>query len=155
MIPKNYPSLTPYLVVKGAAKAIEFYKAALGAEERFRLGTTGTDIVGHAELTVQGQLFMVADEFPGMNAAPTTLNGTSTTFVLNVPNCDEAFAKAVAAGGTVAMPPGDQFYGWRMAMFVDPFGHRWMLQHQVQDVSVEEMQKRWDAMCGQCPPPKE
>lgn len=146
----DYPNIVPYLVVKGAARAIEFYTAAFGAEERYRLGTTGTDSIGHAELTILGHVIMLADEMPGMNTSPTTLNGTTTTFVLMVPDVDAAFARAVAAGGTAIMPPTDMFYGYRMGMICDPFGHKWMIQHRVRDVSVEEMQTSWDAMSGQC-----
>lgn len=144
----EYPNLVPHLVVKGAARAIEFYKTALGAEERFRLATGDGGQVGHAEMTVQGQVFMLADEFPGMNTAPSTLKGTTVTFVLMVKDADTAFARAVAAGATAVMPPGDQFYGYRMGIIVDPFGHKWMLQHRLAEVSVEEMQKRWNEMAG-------
>jgi len=150
----DYPALSPYLAVKGAAQAIEYYKAAFGAQERFRLCTAGSDVIGHAELNIQGQVIMLADEFPGMNTSPQTLNGTTTTFVLMVPNADETFARAIAAGGKAMMPPSDQFYGYRMGSLIDPFGHRWMIQHRIRDVSVEEMQQSWDAMVGQCPPPK-
>jgi PhnB protein len=149
----EYPSLVPYLVVKGAAKAIEFYKAAFGATERFRLGTTGTEQVGHAELSILGQVIMLADEFPGMSTSPQTLNGTATTFVLMVPNADDAFARAVSAGAVAAMPPGDQFYGYRMGLVIDPFGHKWMLQHKIATVPVAEMQRRWDAMVQRCASP--
>lgn len=151
---KDYPALVPYLVVKGAANAIEFYKAAFGAQERYRLCATGSDIVGHAELTIQGQVIMLAEEMPGRNTSPTTLKGTTTTFCLMVANADEAFARAVAAGGTATMPPCDMFYGYRMAMVSDPFGHQWMIQHHLRNVSVEEMLKSWNEMAGQCSEPK-
>lgn len=147
----DYPAVVPYLVVNGAAKAIEFYKAAFGATERYRLSTAGTDTVGHAELTILGQVVMVADEFPGMSTSPQTLNGTTTSLVLMVSNADEAFARAIAAGATVLMPLTDQFYGYRVGTLLDPFGHKWMLQHRIQVVSVEEMQTRWDEMLRQCP----
>ncbi len=147
---KDYPNLIPYLVVKGAAQAIEFYKAAFGAEERYRLTTGGTPQVGHAELTILGQVIMLADEFPGMSTSPDTLHGTTTTFVLMVKNADQAFAQAVQAGAKALMPPTDQFYGYRMGSVLDPFGHKWMVQHPLQQVSPDEMQKRWDAMVGQC-----
>ena len=150
----DYPSIVPYLVVKGAAKAIEFYKTAFGAQERFRLSMTGSDMIGHAELSIQGQVIMLGDEFPGMTTSPQTLNGTTTTFALMVSDADETFARAIAAGGKALMPPADQFYGYRMGSLLDPFGHRWMIQHRLRDVSVEEMQKSWNEMGGQCPPPK-
>ncbi|MEO8616008.1 MAG: VOC family protein [Luteolibacter sp.] len=148
---KDYPALVPYLVVQGAAKAIEFYKTAFGAQERYRLCATGSDTIGHAELSIRGHVIMLADEMPGRNTSPTTLKGTATTFCLMVADADEAFARAVAAGATVIMPPCDMFYGYRMAMVSDPFGHQWMIQHQLRAVSVEEMQKSWNEMSGQCP----
>ncbi len=149
---KDYPVIVPHLVIKGAARAIEFYQAAFGAVERYRLGTSGTDQIGHAELTIQGQVIMLADEFPGMSTSPETLHGTTFTLVLMVPNADEAFARAIKAGGTALMAPADQFYGYRMGSLIDPFGHKWMLQHPLRDVSVVEMQKSWDAMTAQfCP----
>ncbi len=139
--PFDYPTLIPYFIVKGAAQAIEFYKIAFGAEERYRLSAEGS--IGHAELTIRGQVFMLSDEMPGMSTSP-------ATFVLMVGDTDEAFARAVAAGGTALMPPMDMFYGFRMGVLNDPFGHKWMLQHKVRDVSPEEMQKRWEAMAGKC-----
>ncbi len=146
----DYPAVIPYLVVKGAAQAIEFYKRAFGAAERYRLSTPGSNQVGHAELTIHGQVIMLADEFPGMTTSPHTLNGTTTTFVLMVGNADEAIARAVAAGATPTMPVTDMFYGYRTGSVTDPFGHRWMIQHKLEDVSVTEMQKRWDEMVAQC-----
>jgi PhnB protein len=150
----DYPLVIPYLVVTGAAKAIEFYRAAFGATERYRLNTAGTDTIGHAELNILGQVIMLADEFPGMSTSPHTLNGTTTSLVLMVPNADEAFTRAIAAGAKALMPLTDQFYGYRVGTLLDPFGHKWMLQHRIHVVSVEEMQKRWDEMVRQFPPPK-
>ena len=147
----DYPSLVPYLVVQGAAKAIEFYKTAFGAQERYRLCTTGSDVIGHAELSIQDQVIMLADEMPGRNTSPTTLKGTTTTFCLMVADADVAFARAVEAGAIAIMPPCDMFYGYRMAMVSDPFGHQWMMQHHQRSISVEEMQKSWNEMVGQCP----
>ncbi len=103
----DYPSLIPYLVVQGAAKAIEFYKTAFGAQERYRLCTAGSDLIGHAELSIQDQVIMLADEMPGRNTSPTTLKGTTTTFCLMVSDADEAFARAVEAGAIATMPPCD------------------------------------------------
>lgn len=147
----EYQNLVAYLTVKGARKAIEFYKAAFGAEERYRL-TSGPEAIGHAELLIGGQVLMLADEFPGMSTSPDTLGGTSTRFVLMVPNADEAFNRAVAAGAIVVMPPNDAFYGYRMASVKDPFGHQWHIQHQIEKVEVAEMQRRWDEMISKCAP---
>jgi PhnB protein len=151
----DYPAVVPHLVVKGASKAIAYYQAAFGAQERYRLGTTGTDQIGHAELLIQGQVIMLADEFPGMSTSPQTLKGTTVTFVLMVKDADAAFARAIRAGGTPLMPPTDQFYGYRMGSLLDPFGHKWMIQHPLQAVSVEEMQRRWDDMVRQFSAPKQ
>ena len=147
----DYPSFSPYLSVRDAAQAIAFYKAAFGAIERFRLTDKKTGKVGHAELLIQGGLVMLSEENPQWgNKAPPTLGGTPITFCVMVENADAALARAVAAGATVLMPASDQFYGFRSASVSDPFGHQWMLQHQREKVSPEEMQKRWDSMTGEC-----
>ena len=147
----DYPEFSPYLTVRDADKAIEFYRAAFGATERFRLTNSADGKIGHAELLIQDSLFMLADENPQWgNQSPQTVGGTPVTFCLTVDNADAAFERVVAAGGTVLMPPADQFYGFRSASVMDPFGHQWMLQHEIEKVSPEEMQKRWDAMGGDC-----
>jgi PhnB protein len=145
----SYPSVVPYLTATDAAKAIEFYKAAFGAKERYRL-TSSNGTVGHAELEILGQVVMIADELPGMNTSPKTLGGSATSFVLMVPNADAAYDKAVAAGAESVHAPNDAFYGYRMALVKDPAGHKWMVQHEIEKVSPEEMQKRWDSMTGEC-----
>jgi len=143
----NYPPMSPYLTVKDANKAIDFYKAAFGATEIFRLTDAGSGAVGHAELMVNGSHIMLADENPAWgNKSPLSLGGTAVSFSLMVENADAAAERASAAGATVEMPPTDMFYGFRSASISDPFGHKWMLQHQIETVSPEEMQKRWDAM---------
>jgi PhnB protein len=147
----DYPPLSPYLSVRDAAQAIDFYKAAFGAVERFRLTDKKSGKVVHAELLIQGSLIMLAEENPQWgNKSPGTLGGTPVTFSLIVKNADTAFDRAVAAGATVLMPLADQFYGFRSCSVSDPFGHQWMLQHEIEKVSPEEMQKRWDAMGGEC-----
>lgn len=145
--PNNYPPMSPYLTVKDASKAIEFYKTAFGATEIFRLTDARTGAVGHAELMVNGSHIMLADENPAWgNKSPLSLGGTAVSFSLMVENADAAAERARAVGATVEMPPTDMFYGFRSAGISDPFGHKWMLQHQIENVSHEEMQKRWDAM---------
>jgi PhnB protein len=141
-VPKNYPVLTPYLCIKGATQAIEFYKKALGAKERMRMAAPG-GMIGHCEMQIGPSLFMLADEFPGCGApSPATLNGTTTTMMVYVKDVDAVFAKAVAAGATVVMPVQDMFYGDRSGTLKDPFGHNWMLASHVEDVSPKEMMKR-------------
>lgn len=150
-----YPSFSPYITVHDAAKAIAFYNAAFGATERFRLADATSGKIGHAELDLQGSLLMLSDENPAWNKSPQTLGGTPVKFCLMVENADAAIAKAIAAGATPLMPAGDQFYGFRSGSVRDPFGHEWMLQHEIEKVSPEEMQKRWDAMLKNCTPPKD
>jgi len=150
-----YPSFSPYITVHDASKAIAFYNAAFGATERFRLADESSGKIGHAELDLQGSLLKLSDENPAWNKSPQTLGGTPVKFCLMVENADAAIEKAVAAGATPLMPASDQFYGFRSGSVRDPFGHEWMLQHEIEKVSPEEMQKRWNDMLGKCQPPKE
>ncbi len=148
----DYPTFSPYLCVNDAAKAIEFYKVALSASERMRLTNSSDGKIGHAELSIHGQLVMLSEENPDWgNKSPRTLGGTPTSFCVMVENADAAVEKAIAAGATLLMPVADQFYGFRSGSIVDPFGHQWMLQHEIEKVSPEELQKRWDAMLAAGP----
>lgn len=149
----NYPTLTPYLCVHDGLAAIKFYEAAFGAKERYRLTAPG-DKIGHCEMTIEGQVFMLADEMPPHSQCPQTLGGIATKFVLLVSNADAAHERAIAAGAVSLMPPTDMFYGFRNACVRDPFGHAWMLQHEIEKVAPEEMQRRFDAMAGSCPSDK-
>ena len=142
----DYPPLSPALAVRDAAKAIEFYKAAFGAVERFRLVDPESGKIGHAEITINGCLVMLADEYPAYNKAPQTLGGTPVKLSLMVPNVDSFVEQAKRAGATVMMQPQDQVYGHRCGSVQDPFGHVWMIQCEIEKVSPAEMQKRWDAM---------
>jgi PhnB protein len=141
-IPEGFHSVTPYLRVKGAAKALEFYRKALGAEERFRMPMPDGKI-GHAEIVVGNSIIMLADEFPEMNIkGPQTLGGTSVSLMVYVPDSDAAFKRAVDAGATVSRPLVDQFYGDRSGTVIDPFGHEWTLSTHKEDVPPAEMDKR-------------
>ena len=152
-VPAGYNAVMPYLRVKGAAAAIEFYKAAFGAKEKFHL--TMGDRIGHAELWFGDCLVMLSDEFPDMGiVGPKTLGGTPFAMTLYVANVDKAVEKATAAGAKVIQPPEDQFYGDRTARLEDPFGHGWSIQSRIEDVSPKQMQKRLDAMMGVAPPAK-
>lgn len=144
--PTTYPALSAYITVKEAAKAIEFYKAAFGAKELFRLTMGSPDSVGHAELLINDTLIMLSEEFPGMSKSPQTLGGTPVTFCLIVDNADAAFDKAVAAGATVLRAVADQFYGFRSGCVTDPFGHVWMIQHQTENLTPQQMQERMNAI---------
>ncbi len=146
-----YPAFSPYLCVHDAAAAIEYYKTAFGATERFRLINKTNGKIGHAELDIQGVLIMLADENPAWgNLSPKSLGGTSTTFCLEVEDPDATIDRVVAAGATIKMPLDNQFYGFRSGSVIDPFGHEWMIQREIEKVSPEELQKRWDAISGDC-----
>lgn len=157
--PEPYPPMSPYLTVKGAGKAIQFYTAAFGATELYRLSDPATGAVGHAEIMLNGSHLMLSDENPAWgNKSPQTLGGTPVKLCLMVPNTDAAVDRASAAGAVVEMPPTDMFYGFRCASVRDPFGHQWMIQHEIEKVSAEEMQTRWAAMLAggmECPASKE
>src|SRR5207249_624578 len=131
-----------YLVVRGATKAIDFYKKAFGAKERYRLPMPDGRI-GHAELTLGDSTVMLADEMPEMGAkSPETVGGTPVGIAFYVNDVDKVFAQATAAGAKVERPIADQFYGDRTATVVDPFGHKWTILTHKEDVSPAEMQKR-------------
>ena len=138
-------ALSPYLTVKGAAAAINFYRAAFGAVERFRL-TAPDGRVGHAELSIAGARVMLSDEWPDFGAlSPPSIGGSPVKLHLYVDDCDAAVARAVAAGATLMRPVVDQFYGDRSGMIADPFGHSWFVATLKEQVAPEEMQRRWDA----------
>lgn len=141
-IPDDYPRLMPYLIVDGAAEAIEFYGSVLGASERMRMpGPDGK--LGHAELQIGDSVVMLADENPGMNIrSPRSIGGTPVTLHVYVEDADTAFERAVKAGAKPLRPVEDQFYGDRSGQFEDPYGHRWNVATHVEDVPAEEMQRR-------------
>jgi len=145
-MPLQYPALAPAIAVRGAAQAIEFYKKAFGAEELYRLIDPESGRIGHAEFTINGALVMISDEYPEYNKSPELLGGVSAKFMISCDNVDAAFQRAVDAGAKVVFPLTTQFYGHRDARVCDPFGHEWLLSQKVEDVSPEEMQRRWDAM---------
>jgi PhnB protein len=144
-IPDGYHTVTPYLIVKGAARAIDFYKQAFGATELFRMEAPGGKI-GHAEIRIGDSPIMLADEHPEMGAlSPQSRGGTSVSILLYVEDADKLTEQAVAAGATVLRPIQNQFYGDRSASLADPFGHQWHIATHVEDVPVEEMRKRAEA----------
>ncbi|HEY2456819.1 MAG TPA: VOC family protein [Candidatus Acidoferrum sp.] len=141
-IPEGYHTATPYLIVTGAAKAIEFYKSAFGADEIMRMPQPDGRI-GHAEIKIGDSTIMLADEFPEMGArSPQSLGGSPVSILLYVEDVDTVFAQAVAAGAKVQRPLADQFYGDRTGGVTDPFGHVWYIATHTEDVSEEEMKKR-------------
>jgi PhnB protein len=140
-IPDGYHTVTPYLYVKGAANAIDFYKKAFGAEELMRFpGPDGR--IGHAEIRIGDSPIMLADEHPEMNAiGPQTRGGTTVGFAIYVPDVDQRVASAVAAGAKIVRPVQNQFYGDRSGTLTDPFGHTWTIATHVEDVSPAEMER--------------
>jgi PhnB protein len=148
-IPEGYHSITPYLFIKGAAAAIEFYKKVFGATERMRMpGPDGR--IMHAELKIGDSVVMLSDENPQMGAlSPQTIGGTGSGVNVYVADVDAATAKAVDLGAQLVRPVKDQFYGDRSGSIIDPFGHLWSVATHVEDVAPEEMQRRMKAMSSQ------
>jgi PhnB protein len=147
-IPDGYNSLTPYITVIGAKKAVEFYKEAFGAKEVGRI-TMPDGSIGHCELELGDSKLMLAEENKQWgNISPQTLGGTTVYLSLYVENVDAVFDKAIKAGAKVLgdMVPKDQFHGDRSGSLTDPFGHRWTIMTRIEDVSFPEMQKRADAL---------
>ncbi len=147
-IPDGYPRVSPYLIVDGASKAIDFYTHVLGATERMRMaGPDGK--VGHAELGIGDSVIMLADEYPDMGyGSPKKMGGTPVTISVYVEDVDTAFDAAVKAGARALRPVENQFYGDRSGQFEDPFGHRWSVSTHIEDVPPEEMGKRAAAAMG-------
>jgi len=145
-IPAAYPGVTPYLIVRDAARALEFYKQAFGASEQMRFPTPDGRI-GHAEMKIDEGLFMLADEYPEQGyRSPDSVGGTPVSLMFYVRDVDALFARAVAAGATVKQSVKDQFYGDRNGTLTDPFGHVWTIATHVEDVSPEEIERRMAAM---------
>ena len=139
-------TLTHYLIVKGAAAALDFYKEAFGAVEEMRL-TDPAGRIGHAEIMIGQSHLMLADEHPEFGAlGPATLGGSPVTLHLEVADADAAADRAVAAGATLLRPVADQFHGNRSGMVADPFGHKWFLSAEIEAVSAEEVQRRYDKL---------
>jgi PhnB protein len=135
--------LFPYLRVKGADRAIDWYKRAFGATEKFRL-TEPNGRVGHCELLFGQATLMLSEEYPEHGLlGPQSVGGTSVTLHLHVDNADAMIDRAVAAGATLVRPPSDAFYGERGGTIRDPFGHDWLIGHNIEDVAPEEMQRRY------------
>jgi PhnB protein len=146
-IPEGYHSVTPYLVIKGAADAIEFYKKAFGATELFRMDHEGK--IGHAEIKIGDSMIMLADENPQMGyQGPQSLGGTPVSLMIYVEDVDKIYPQAIAAGGVELKPLQDWFYGDRSGTLKDPFGHIWTVGTHKEDVTPEEMDKRMAAAHG-------
>lgn len=144
--PAPSQTVTAYLVAKDAARALDFYAAAFGAVELFRL-TDADGRVGHAEVAIGGTTLMLADEYPDHGAlGPAARGGSPVQFHVAVEDTAAALARAVAAGAEVVRPSTDEFYGERVATVADPFGYHWVLAQKIEDVDPDEMQRRFDRM---------
>jgi PhnB protein len=147
-IPDGYHAVTPYLIVQGGAAAIDFYARAFGASERMRMGGPEGKI-GHAEIEIGDSVIMLADEFPDMGfRSPASIGGTPVSIMLYVEDVDAVFRRAVEAGATELRPVKDQFYGDRSGTLQDPFGHVWTVGTHVEDLSMEEIERRAPQMGG-------
>jgi PhnB protein len=143
-IPEGYHGVTPYLIIRDAATALDFYKRAFGATELMRLDHGGK--VGHAEIQLGDSRIMLADEFPEMGSvSPQSLGGTPVGICLYVPNVDALFQQAVAAGGKVERELQNQFYGDRSGTIIDPFGHKWTIATHIEDLTPEQVSERMAA----------
>ena len=142
-IPEGYHSITPYLVISEAAKAIDWYKQAFGAQQTLRMEDPTTGKIGHAELKIGDSYIMLADEYPDMGyRSPKTLGGAGISLLLYVKDVDGTVKQAVDAGAKIERPLQDQFYGDRTGTIQDPFGHVWTIATHIEDVSPEEMLER-------------
>ncbi|PYN78171.1 MAG: glyoxalase [Candidatus Rokuibacteriota bacterium] len=145
-VPDGYHNATPYLIVDGAAKAIDFYKRVFGATERMRMPSPGGK-VGHAEISIGDSMIMLADEHPEMGArAPGAFGGSAVSLMLYVEDVDATVKTAVGEGAKLVQPVEDKFYGDRTGTIEDPFGHRWHVGTHKEDVAPDEMKRRMAAM---------
>ena len=147
-IPDGYHTATPYLIVTGAARALDFYKRAFGAQEVLRMDSPDGKVM-HAEIKIGDSHIMLADEYPDMDArSPQTIGGTPVSLMLYLEDADGVTARAVSAGAKLLRPVQDQFYGDRCGTIADPFGHKWTIATHKEDVSPDEVRKRAAAMFG-------
>lgn len=141
-IPAGYHSVTPYLIIKGAAAAIDFYKRAFGAAELMRMESPDGRI-GHAEIKIGDSAIMLADEYPEMGfRSPQSLGGAGVSLMVYLDDVDVVFDRAIGAGARELQPVKDQFYGDRSGTLQDPFGHLWTIATHMEDVPAEEMERR-------------
>jgi PhnB protein len=145
-VPQGYHTVTPYLIVKSAAKAIEFYRQAFGAKELMRFDQPDGKI-GHAEIKIGDSPVMLADEFPDMGfRSPETLGGAGVSMMIYVDNVDRVYSQSISAGAKVLKPLQDQFWGDRTGTVTDPFGHIWTIATHKEEVSPEEIKRRFEEM---------
>jgi PhnB protein len=149
-IPEGYHTVTPYIVVKNGAEAIEFYKRAFGAREIDRMPGPGGQGIMHAEIKIGDSHIMLSDEFPGAGStSPQTAGTTTCQLFIYSEDVDAAYKKAVDAGATAVMQPADMFWGDRFGKLTDPFGHQWGIATHKEDLSSDEIRKRGEAFFAQ------
>lgn len=145
-IPEGYHSLTPALIIRGAARAIDFYQKVFGATETFRMNSKDGTTVLHAELRIGDSTLMLGDESPQMNClSPQSIGGTGSSIYFYTPNVDEIFDRALKAGATQIMPPTDMFWGDRFGKLQDPFGHQWSIATRTRQLTPEEISQAAEA----------
>jgi PhnB protein len=147
-IPDGFHTVTPHIIVKGAVKALEFYKKAFSAKEMARMMTPDGNMVMHAQITIGDSIIMLADEFPPMCLSPKSFGGSGTTLHLYVKDADAAYDQAVKAGCTVKMPIADMFWGDRYGVIEDPFGHLWSIATHTHDYTPEQMNEKMKDACA-------
>ena len=142
-IPPGFHSVTPYLVVKGAAEAIEFYRAAFDADEVYRHTCEQSGLVTNAQLRIGNSMLMLNDEFPDMGCfGPSETNASPVTIHLYVEDADAVFDRAVAAGASVQMPVSDMFWGDRFGVVQDPYGHKWSIATRTEELAPDQIAER-------------
>lgn len=142
-IPEGFHAITPYLVVQGVSEAIEYYKRAFGAVERYRMASPDGKTIYHAEISVGDSIIMLGDECPEMDSkSPAALQGTPVSIHLYVEDVDTVFDRAVREGGKVTMPLENTFWGDRFGTLTDPFGHHWSIASHIEDLPPEEIARR-------------
>lgn len=147
-VPPGYSAVLPYLVIKNAAAALDFYQKAFGAETIMRMNMPSGAVM-HAEMRIGSAVFMLSEQSDEWGTkSPDMLGASPVTLMIYVPDVDAFVERAAAAGATVTMPVSDQFWGDRSGCLQDPFGHLWMISTHIEDVSEEEMAKRSAQMFG-------
>lgn len=150
-IPDGFNTVSAHLVIQDAAKAIEFYKKAFGAEEICRMPGPGGHGIMHAEIKIGNSMIMMCDEFPNMCRSPHTIGGSPVTIHMYVTDADKVWKQAVDAGAEIIMPIADQFWGDRYGKLKDPFGHEWSIATHVEDLSPEQMAQKAAEAFANCP----
>jgi PhnB protein len=141
-VPENARTLTPHITVKGAARAIEWYRTVLGAAEEFRMAMPGSDTIMHARLRIGDSHLMINDEFPQSGATAPAVGHSGWTIHVYTANVDDVYRRAIEAGATEEMAPMDTFWGDRYGKFTDPFGHHWSVASRIENLTPDQITQR-------------